>query len=376
MANLVSDGSIFKTDAHGWSGYLKNPRTGKRKYFYGKSRKIVKEKMNKYLETYNLINEDVAKDSVEHFFDSWLDGLKLTIKPKTYDVKYYIVHSFIIPELSCISVGDITPSDIQALIDNVTNKGYSYSVVQKVYNNLNQRFKLAVARRELPYNPVVGIHLPKLSKTSKEEIRFFSRSELDSILTEAERETPDGTPVYRHGYAFRLLAYTGMRAGEALALTWDDIDFENKMIFVNKNIVTVQDREKGGIKRIVQDSTKTASSTRIIPISSNAELALKGLKNTQPEGCAYVISTANKTPVYTKNLSRTFDRIQTAAGIEEHGTLHSLRHTFATRLLSVGEDVKVVSELLGHANITITYDTYIHVIDEQKLKAVQKIDEI
>ncbi len=376
MANLVSDGSVFKSDAHGWCGYLKNPRTGKRKYFYGKSRKIVKEKMNSYLETYNLINEDVAKDSVEHFFQSWLDSLKLTIKPKTYDVKYYIVHSFIIPELSYITVGDITPSDIQSVIDNVTNRGYSYSVVQKVYNNLNQRFKLAVARRELPYNPVVGIHLPKLAKTSKEEIRFFSRKELDSIMREAEKKNADGSPAYRHGYAFRLLAYTGMRAGEALALTWDDVDFENKMIYVNKNIVTVQDRDKGGIKRIIQDSTKTASSTRILPISGNAEIALKGLKETQPEGCTHVISTANNTPVYTKNLARTFEKVQEAAGIENHGTLHSLRHTFATRLLSVGEDVKVVSELLGHANITITYDTYIHVIDEQKLKAVQKIDEI
>ena len=376
MANIVTDGSIYKTAAHGWCGSLKNPRTGKRKYFYGKSRKLVKEKMNKYLETYNLINEDVAKDSVEHFFNSWLDSIKKTIKPKTYDVKYYIVNTFIVPELSYILVGDITPSDIQSVIDSVTNRGYSYSVVQKVYNNLNQRFKLAVARRELPYNPVVGIHLPKLSKTSKEEIRCFSRNELDLIMKEAERNNPDGTPVYRQGYAFRLLAYTGMRAGEALALTWDDIDFDNKMIFINKNIVTVQDRDKGGIKRIIQDSTKTHSSTRIIPISSNAEIALRGLKETQPDGCTHVISTVNNTPVYTKNLSRTFDRVQTAAGIEEHGTLHSLRHTFATRLLSVGEDVKVVSELLGHANIAITYDTYIHVIDEQKLKAVQKIDEI
>lgn len=374
MANTIGEGSIYKSASRGWTGALKDKRTGKRKYFYGKTRAIVKEKMQDYLDTYQLSDEKVSNDTVEHFFNSWLEELKKTIKPKSYDAKKYIINRFIIPELKYIKVGDITPRDIQALINKVTKEGYSYSVVQKIYNNLNQRFKLAVDQRELLFNPVVGIHLPKLDRKPRSEIRWFLKEELSAILEEAERKFSNGTPVYKHGYAIRLLAYTGMRAGEALALTWDDIDFDNKKIAVTKNIVTAE--TANGVRLIEQSTPKTNSSNRVIPMSECAKIALLGLKSVQKQEYDHVISTDNNTPVYVKNLARMFKNIQKNARIQPMGTLHSIRHTFATRLLAVGEDVKVVSQLLGHSDIGITYDTYIHVIQEQKVKAIEKIDMI
>ena len=369
------EGSVYKSKDHGWTGAVKNPRTGKRKVFYGKTSAEVKEKLKRYAEDINSTDEEVYKDSVEHFFNSWLEGLKNTLKPKSYDVKEYIVTKFIIPELQDVQVGQITPSDIQSVINNITNRGYSYSVVSKVYNNLKQRFRIAVERRELPYSPVVGIYLPKQNEMKKSDIRFFSDTELKDILKEAERRYSSGTLVHRQGYAIRLLAYTGMRAGEALALTWNDINFDDKKITVNKNIVTVVDRNKGkGTTRILQDSAKTASGNRVIPMSQNAEKALRGLQDSQPKGCEIVIATSTGKYVETRNLARMFEEIQKNARIEPIGTLHSLRHTFASRLLAVGEDVKVVSKLLGHADINITYNTYIHIIEEQQVKAVEKID--
>ena len=369
------EGSIYKSKDHGWTGAIKNPRTGKRKVFYGKTQKEVKDKLKKYIETMDMVSEDTYKDSVEHFFMSWLEGLKNTIKPKSYDAKEYIIKKFIIPELNDIQVGQITPADIQAVINDITNKGYSYSVISKVYNNLNQRFKLAVERRELPYSPVVGIYLPKKSERRKSDIRCFTEQELKGILGAAEETFSNGTPVHKQGYAIRLLAYTGLRAGEALALTWNDINFADKKITVNKNIVTVVDRERGrGTTRVIQDSAKTTSGNRVIPMSKNAELALNKLRYYQPKGCEMVICTASGKPVEIKNLARMFGEIQKKARIEPIGTLHSLRHTFASRLLAVGEDVKVVSKLLGHADINITYNTYIHIIEEQQVKAVEKID--
>ena len=369
------EGSIYKSKDHGWTGAVKNPRTGKRKVFYGKTRTEVKEKIVAFLDTVGKTDDSVATDSVEHFFTSWLNDIKNTIKPKSYDVKDYIVKKFIIPELSNIQVGQITPADIQSVINDMTRKGYSYSVIHKIYNNLNQRFQLAVDRRELPYNPVVGVVLPKQLEKRKSDIRFFSEEELQRIIQAAERTDSKGNLIQKQGHIVRLLAYTGMRIGEALALQWSDINFADKKITVTKNIVTVVDREGDkSTKAVIQHSPKTSSSNRVIPMSRNAEIALVGLKNNQPVGCQFVVATSSGAPVNSKNIARTFDRIQTFAKIEPKGTLHSLRHTFATRLLAVGEDVKVVSSLLGHADINITYNTYIHIIEEQKAQAVAKID--
>ena len=369
------EGSIYKSKDHGWTGAVKNPRTGKRKVFYGKTRAEVKEKIVAFLDTVGKVDDSVASDSVEHFFISWLEDIRNTIKPKSYDAKDYIVRKFIIPELSNIQVGQITPADIQSVINDITERGYSYSVIHKIYNNLNQRFQLAVDRRELPFNPVTGVVLPKQLEKRKSDIRFFSESELKRIINAAERTNSHGNLIHRQGYAIRLLAYTGLRIGEALALQWSDINFADKKITVTKNIVTVVDRDGDkSTKAIVQHSTKTSSSNRVIPMSRNAEEALIGLKDSQPEGCEFVIATSSGTPADSKNIARMFDRIQTYAEIEPKGTLHSLRHTFATRLLAVGEDIKVVSSLLGHADINITYNTYIHIIEEQKAQAVAKID--
>ena len=374
----ISNGvSIYYSKDHGWTGSVKNPRTGKRKVFYGKKKSDVKEKIERFLETADLTDEKVASDSVEHFFMSWLEGLKNSIKPKSYDAKEYIIKNFIIPELRDIQVGQIEPKDIQAIINNATEKGYSYSVISKIYININQRFNLAVERRELPYSPVVGINLPKQNERLKSDIRWFSENELKSILIEAEKTYSNGRLIYKHGYAVRLLAYTGLRAGELLALKWSDVSFIDKKITVNKNIVTVIDREKGsGITRVVQNTPKTTSGNRVIPLSKNAEFALKEIKNRQPEGLDYIIATDSNRPVEIRNLARMFTKIQKKAGISNPGTLHSLRHTFATRLLEVGEDIKVVSKLLGHADISITYNTYIHVAEEQKVKAIERLDSI
>lgn len=370
MSNVFG-GSIYKSEAHGWTGTVKNPRTGKRKYFYGKTKGVVIEKMKKYADTCNILVEDVATDSVEHFFAEWLAIQKTALKPRSYEIKEYVVRDFIVPQLNYIQVGQITPKDIQSVIDNLVEKKYSYSLIKKVYNVMHQRFKDAVTRRELPYSPVSGILLPKQNEIPVSDIRWFEPDELQRILVEAEKTKPDGSPWFKQGYGIRFLAYTGLRVGEALALKWSDVDLKTNKIYVNKNLVTTKEN---GV--IVQDSPKTSSSNRIIPMSQSAKTALLKLKEVQPEDAEFVFSTSSGSHVNQRNLSRTFEKVQQNAGIEPLGSLHSLRHTFATILLSLGEDIKVVSKLLGHADINITYNTYIHVIEDQQVRAIEKLDSI
>ena len=125
---------------------------------------------------------------------------------------------------------------------------------------------------------------------------------------------------------------------------------------------------------IEQDSAKSATSMREIDMNDACFEALSRLKEITGE-FDYVLSTKDGNPMLPRYLDRMLRKIAVAAGLPEEKIygLHSLRHTFASRLFAAGEDVKTVSELLGHSDITITYNTYIHLINEQKRKAVHGV---
>lgn len=169
--------------------------------------------------------------------------------------------------------------------------------------------------------------------------------------------------------------YSGLRAGELCALTWEDIDFAARTINVRKNAVEVREKGNDGKMHSIlktQDSTKTRSGTRIIPMTEKAFLALSELQKITGE-YEYIITSSNGERIRPSRLDRTFHLMLDEIGLQHVG-VHTLRHTFATMLFHNGCEVKVVSELLGHSNTKITENIYIHVIQEQKVKAIQSID--
>jgi integrase len=169
--------------------------------------------------------------------------------------------------------------------------------------------------------------------------------------------------------------------GEALALKWVDVDFINKKIKIDNNIVMAKNRKKEketdpSIILIGQDTTKTKKGVRYVGLSKKAFNALEQLKRMKyynPDG--YVFTTENNTPIRPRNLQNTFDSILSKANINHVG-LHALRHTFASMLFKKGIDIKTVSEILGHADVRTTYNTYIHLIEEQKKNAIDVLDDI
>jgi len=185
--------------------------------------------------------------------------------------------------------------------------------------------------------------------------------------------------MYRLGHAIIVLLYTGMRMGELLGLKWNNIDFQNNTLKITNSVVTIKNRSKSNkikTKWIVldQDSTKTKSGERIIYLNHKATEALQEIQKINPNS-EYVMSTSNNKIYYPRNLDRMFRNILTRCNIEPCG-LHSLRHTFASMLFKKGVDVKTVSELLGHSDVSVTYNTYIHLIKEQKQQAVSLLDEL
>jgi len=384
MPVIKSDGSVyFRQKDKKWVasiviGKKENGRPD-RKVFYGNSEREVKAKLKAYKEEmarHDYVN--VIKTDVATFMRDWLHNeLAISLKPKSYDTKEYVIEKLVIPIIGSIQVSSLTKDDIRRMVKTLS-KTYARSTVKKAYDAVNQCFRKAIEDQVLYFNPCTGVNLPREDDSNTKEIRFFTQEEMQRILDAADATYPTGTNICRLGKAIHLLYYTGMRAGEAIALTWDDIDLENKLIYVSKNVVNVKNRDVSDDSEprfisVVQKSTKTKSGRRAVPVSQKAESALMSLKELNGEH-KYVLSTSTGRPVSIRSLEKMFHGCQNRAGVEPHGTLHSLRHTFASRLLENGVDVKVVSEILGHKDITVTYNTYIHIIQTTKLKAVQQLD--
>ena len=216
------------------------------------------------------------------------------------------------------------------------------------------------------------------SEFEKKEIRYFTESECSSIIEEATRVYSTGKPVYQYADIYILMLHTGIRMGEAIGLQKSDWDKSSNTIHVQRNVQSVSKRDSDGNrirgKQLITNTTKTYSGDRILPLNKAATDAIKRLCDKNPNS-NYVACSSTGLPVTPERLERTFYRILDNVNIERSGT-HSLRHTFASMLFAKGIDIKTVSELLGHASIQITLNTYVHLIGSTKHSAVAKLDSI
>jgi integrase len=204
----------------------------------------------------------------------------------------------------------------------------------------------------------------------------FTIEEFERFKNEITKTNECGEPCLYYGYAFSLILNTGLRIAEALSLCWDDIDFERKAITVNKNKILAKKRDDngnkiGGYELLFQDSTKTISGNRIIPINKSAEVALYALKKNN--NTKFVIVNQRQNQILPSNFERAFHNVLKKANIKKCG-LHVLRHTFASMLFSKGVDVKIVSKLLGHSTVKITYDIYVHLFEQDLSNITNVLD--
>lgn len=179
---------------------------------------------------------------------------------------------------------------------------------------------------------------------------------------------------------------TGLQVGELVALKWKDIDFEKGILKISKSMTRKYVEKDGKRKlKIEEDTPKTKSSIRSVPIPSNVLCKLKKYKEEQEklkkeyndiyDDRDYVF--ANKLGEFIKpdTITKAYCKILREAGIS-HKKFHSLRHTYATRLSEIGVPLNVIQKLLGHSSIRMTADIYTHVMDEEKVIAVERINEI
>ena len=254
------------------------------------------------------------------------------------------------------------------VINSVSVKGDKY-----VY--LNACITYAVNSRQLDYNPCKPVNIQRKQFPDK-SIRHLSEKEISAFIQAANTQFDNGIHRFKNRGLLLLDIYTGLRVGELCALKWSDVDFEAAMLNVCKNVVTTYNFTNNDNKRrkkinLVQNSTK--SQNRVVPLNKTALALLQEMYSNANDKTGYIAG--GKNPGNVSSLIRSYERICKLAGIPNCKGVHTLRHTFASRLFSKGADIKVISEVLGHTDIGFTYNTYIHLAENQTKNALKLLDD-
>lgn len=380
------EGSIFQRRDDRWVAKLQTSttKTGTAiiKTFYGKERKEVVAKLKEYnlLKSQGLNNLSII--TLMEYVSSWLRLTKfIELKPLSYDRLESTINNHIIPKIGHYELTKLTAPIIQEeLINKTMDDNMSYSSIKKAYDAINACMEYATDNRKIIFNPVRTVVKPSSSKFTKKEIEIFTDDEKIKFEEICLVKYSNDKYIFKIGYGFILMLYIGVRVAEALALKWKDVNIEDKRISIKNSIIITKNRKRKNEddpKNILvnQDSTKTPKGNRNIYLSKkalNSLIQLNKMYNYSDD--SYIFFTSNNTPIRPRNLQNTFDAILERANIKHKG-LHVLRHTFASMLFKKGVDVKTVSELLGHADVRITYMTYIHLIQEQKNQAIDLLND-
>lgn len=346
--------NIYKRKDGRWEARFVKEITidGKKKYgsVYGHSYSEVKQKQKTHIFNPQII-ETKNFATVEAVMKNWLYLTKHKTKYSTF-VKYEtIINNHIIPELGKINVSMLTAKRISEFTDKLIGS-FATATVNNILIVLEMGFDYA----EEEYN----IKFPKISllKQSRQEMRVLSRSEQQTLI----RYIRNNDNCFSFGILFAL--FTGIRIGELCALQWDDIK-DNK-IHISKTMQRIKNED--GKSTVMTTEPKTDKSNRIIPVPTAIYELIE--KYRKPKG--YVIRQANDKFIEPRLLQKKFGEITSACGLE-NVNFHALRHTFATRCIESGFDVKTLSEILGHTNVRTTMDRYVHSSFELKQKNMEKL---
>jgi integrase len=340
----------------------------KRRYVTGKTREEVRRKLAKAMaDREDGLVFDAGALTVGEYLDRWLKDVKDTVRQSTHERYGYAIEPHIKPAIGRIKLKDLKSAQVRWFYRDRLDYGLAPATVQKLHVVLHKALEAAVADGLIPRNAAAGLKLPRIIR---EEIDPLNRDEARRLLKAARGDRLEALYV--------LALNTGMRQGELLALKWADVGLERGVLRVRRTLSRTD-------KTYALEEPKTKKSRRTIRLTAGAVEALKAhlsrqLDEMEGMGSLYqsgelVFATTTGTIIDPSNLrNRSFKPLLERAGLRPI-RFHDLRHTCATLLLSRNVNPKIVSEMLGHANIAITLDTYSHVLPDMQQKATQAIEE-
>lgn len=306
--------------------------------------------------------------TVNTYLMQWLDEyVESTLTENTIQTYRTMVNRHIIPYLGNVKLYQLKTRKIQNMVYDL-NESYSYRTISMIVGILKKAFRQAITIYEyIDKDPMKGVVIPKPDLKSK--ANAFKNDDLKKIFD----HFVEGDKLY---VPIQIAYHTGMRAGEVLALAWDVVDFKNNSIIVKRILY-----DKNGYPEI-KETTKTKTIRRV-SMDDSLKAILKAQKAYQSAcrkryGKMYektnMVCTDDSGAPLTSNNIRWFNLWCKTNGID--GSFHTLRHTFATKLLEGGMDLDFISKQLGHSTVSVTSNVYVHMTDQRMSKSVKLMNEV
>ena len=358
--------NIYKRKDGRWEGrYIKcRDISGKAVYGYVYSRTYTetKEKLTKIsAEVKSKAHNPTSKDLSTYAFE-WLDTVLLYCKQSTY-VKYHnIVHKHIITDLGNLIISEIGTNTLSIYCQQKQfNDKLSSKSVKDILSVIKQIFKYASNS-----GAVINCDFSNVSvKSNHEEVSIITNFQLRKLIDFLT------THINHVNVGILLSLYTGIRIGEVCALKYDDLNIESRILRIDKTMQRIQNFNGNSNKTdIVISSPKSTCSLREIPIPQSVVDII--IENKLYSKSSYILTGEKDRYIEPRTLQNKFNKIASSCGIE-NVTFHMLRHTFASNCIEAGVDAKSLSEILGHSNVNITLNRYVHSSMKIKKMNIEKL---
>lgn len=356
--------NIYKRKDGRWEGrYIKN-RDIKHKaiygYIYGKTYTEVKNKL-KTVKLQNTI-DTINLANFGKITEDWLRNKKLCVKESTLSCYKTIIDKHIYPMFGQYNISELSTDIIEKYINNLICEGYSSKTVGDILSIIKNIFKYAVCKGIKHTCNLEVINL-KNHKSDIQTLTLVEQNKLCNYLI---------SNINNRNLGILLCLFTGIRIGELCALTWKDIDIKEKVLRINKTMIRIQNNysdQKANKTKLMITSPKSENSARVIPIPDFLfSIVLK--QKSDPD--SYILSGKYNCFIEPRTMQYYFKNVLKQCGIRDV-KFHILRHTFATRCVENGFEIKSLSEILGHSSIKITLDRYVHSSIELKKKNMEKL---
>lgn len=375
--------NIYKRKDGRWEGRFITGRmdNGKIRYksVYGKSymevKLLLQDKKLEYQENVQkkALAETAEDKYVADFLAEWLENIRPRIKESSY-IKYNsMIKHYIIPQLGDRKLSELSYSTLEEFTKQLLLEGsnknslLSPKTVADTLSLLKGSFRYAANK----YGIILCDLRQMPPRQTEHPMRVFSQQEHEQLIAYLCSHSS-----YRN-LGILLALFTGIRVGELCALKWDNVHLNSGSISIRQTMQRVENtsfksRKTDRKTRIIITSPKSPSSIREIPLPV---FLVEILKNTPHTEHGFLLSNSEDFYIEPRNLQTHFKTVLKSAGIET-ANFHALRHTFATRCVELGFDIKSLSEVLGHANVNITLNKYVHPSMELKRDNMEKLSHL
>ena len=352
-----------------------DPLTGKKKYTTKRGFRTQKEAKTALsrleLELQKTGMSTRTNTTFKEAAELWLESYKKTVKESSYSRTKIIFNKHIYPKFGNIKLSKINTAYCQKVVNDWSEKGTSKQYPLFI-NYMNKVFKYAINIGLTSDNPTLNLLIPKPQIKTEKKLKLYTKEQLELFLNEVSQEQN----LYfknRDYMLFRLLAFSGCRIGEILALTWDNINFKTNEMDIKKTVARSD-------KYYISETPKTKKSNRIIYLDEKTIKQLKFWKLEQRKylfqlgftKANYLFTNDENNFTINQSVAERYNIYRERAGLPYIG-LHGFRHTHASMLYEAGADHKEVQERMGHANIKTTMDTYTHITNSKKEETTQKL---